>query len=156
MPSGINSMTYYYQNSRCCFNKPIFLVGTGRSKKRDKCQNTDVHPQVETEPCPCAVFTSRSHGNWSECIISVEQTELQLGLRFHRHPKECGEGVRFQALACYDKIGRLVEPSHCNHSGKICAVYTNSWALESPIVLMLFSILYYHRKEDRKILLWFY
>ncbi|XP_048340453.1 thrombospondin type-1 domain-containing protein 7B [Sphaerodactylus townsendi] len=92
---------------------------TGRSRKRDKCQNTELYPQVETEQCPCSIFTTKPHGNWSECIISVRKTELQLEARFHGHAKECGEGVRFQALACYDKTGRLVEHSHCNHSGYI-------------------------------------
>uniref|UniRef100_A0A803TL68 Thrombospondin type-1 domain-containing protein 7A n=1 Tax=Anolis carolinensis TaxID=28377 RepID=A0A803TL68_ANOCA len=92
---------------------------TGRSRKRDKCQNTEVYPQLETEPCPCTEFTTRSHGNWSECIIAVGKMELELERRFHGHAKECGEGICFQALACYDKTGRLVEPSHCNHSGYI-------------------------------------
>uniref|UniRef100_A0A6J0SKF4 Thrombospondin type-1 domain-containing protein 7B n=1 Tax=Pogona vitticeps TaxID=103695 RepID=A0A6J0SKF4_9SAUR len=92
---------------------------TGRSRKRDKCQNTELYPQVETERCPCAVFTTRSHGNWSECIIALRKAEFQLEPRFHGHTKECGEGVRFRALACYDKTGRLVEPSHCNHSGYV-------------------------------------
>ncbi|KAK9410588.1 thrombospondin type-1 domain-containing protein 7B [Crotalus adamanteus] len=92
---------------------------TGRSKKRDKCQNTEVYPQLETELCPCAIFTSQPYGNWSECIIAVGRTELQVEMRFQRHAKECGEGVRFRALACYDKTGRVVDPSQCNHSGYI-------------------------------------
>ncbi|KAJ7345807.1 hypothetical protein JRQ81_001757, partial [Phrynocephalus forsythii] len=92
---------------------------TGRSRKQDKCQNTEVYPQVETERCPCAVFTTRPHGNWSECIIAAGNAEFQLESRLHGHTKECGEGVRFQALACYDKTGRLVESSHCNSSGYV-------------------------------------
>ncbi|XP_077176308.1 thrombospondin type-1 domain-containing protein 7B isoform X2 [Paroedura picta] len=92
---------------------------TGRSRKRDKCQNTELYPQVETEQCPCSIFTTWPHGNWSECIISVSKTELQLEARFHGYAKECGEGVRFRALTCYDKTGRLMEPSHCNHSGYV-------------------------------------
>ncbi|XP_070587525.1 thrombospondin type-1 domain-containing protein 7B [Erythrolamprus reginae] len=92
---------------------------TGRSKKREKCQNTEVYPQLETELCPCAIFTSQPYGNWSECIIAVGRTELQLEMRFEKHAKECGEGVRFRALACYDKTGRVVDPSRCNHSGYI-------------------------------------
>ncbi|XP_072198495.1 thrombospondin type-1 domain-containing protein 7B [Excalfactoria chinensis] len=92
---------------------------TGRSRKRDKCQNTEVYPQVETELCPCEVFTSQPHGNWSDCIIGGGKLELQAGVQSHGDTKECGEGVRLRAIACYDKAGRLVEPSHCSSSGYI-------------------------------------
>uniref|UniRef100_A0A8C8B6D5 Thrombospondin type-1 domain-containing protein 7A n=1 Tax=Otus sunia TaxID=257818 RepID=A0A8C8B6D5_9STRI len=92
---------------------------TGRSRKRDKCQNTEVYPQVETELCPCEVFTSQPHGNWSDCIIGGGTSEPQLGMRSHRDAKECGEGVRLRAIACYDRTGRLVEPSRCSSSGYI-------------------------------------
>uniref|UniRef100_A0A663NAP1 Thrombospondin type 1 domain containing 7B n=1 Tax=Athene cunicularia TaxID=194338 RepID=A0A663NAP1_ATHCN len=92
---------------------------TGRSRKRDKCQNTEVYPQVETELCPCEVFTSQPHGNWSDCIIGGGTSELQLGTQSHRDAKECGDGVRLRAIACYDKTGRLVEPSRCSSSGYI-------------------------------------
>ncbi|NXN47599.1 THS7B protein, partial [Rhinoptilus africanus] len=92
---------------------------TGRSRKRDKCQNTEVYPQVETELCPCEVFTSQPHGNWSDCIIGGGSSEPQLGRRSHGDAKECGEGVRLRAIACYDKTGRLVEPSRCSSSGYI-------------------------------------
>ncbi|NWX81546.1 THS7B protein, partial [Nothoprocta pentlandii] len=92
---------------------------TGRSRKRDKCQDTEVYPQVETEPCPCETFTSQPHGNWSDCIIEEGKPELQAGMRILGDTKECGKGVRLRALACYDKTGRLVEPSHCSSSGYI-------------------------------------
>jgi hypothetical protein len=39
-------------------------------------------------------------------------------LRVQGDIKECGEGVRFQAIACSDKNGRPVEPSYCSSSGK--------------------------------------
>ncbi|XP_009998692.1 PREDICTED: thrombospondin type-1 domain-containing protein 7B [Chaetura pelagica] len=92
---------------------------TGRSRKRDKCQNTEVYPQVETEQCPCEEFTSQPHGNWSDCILGRGTSEQQLGMPSHGGAKECGEGVRLRAIACYDKSGRLVEPSHCSSSGYI-------------------------------------
>lgn len=94
------------------------MLGTGRSRKRDKCQNTEVYPQVETEPCPCEVFTSQPHGNWSDCIIQGAAPQLQLGMPSQGVAKECGQGVRLRAIACYDSTGRLVEPSHCSSSGK--------------------------------------
>ncbi|XP_005519659.1 PREDICTED: thrombospondin type-1 domain-containing protein 7B [Pseudopodoces humilis] len=92
---------------------------TGRSRKRDKCQNTEVYPQVETEPCPCEAFTSQPHGNWSDCIIRGGPSELQLGMPAQGVARECGQGVRLRAIACYDKTGRLVEPSRCSSSGYI-------------------------------------
>ncbi|KFR14036.1 Thrombospondin type-1 domain-containing protein 7B, partial [Opisthocomus hoazin] len=92
---------------------------TGRSRKRDKCQDTEVYPQVETEPCPCEVFTSQPHGNWSDCLLRGGTSELRRGTRAHGDAKECGEGVRLRAIACYDKTGRLVEPSRCSSSGYI-------------------------------------
>uniref|UniRef100_A0A669PYP8 Thrombospondin type-1 domain-containing protein 7A n=1 Tax=Phasianus colchicus TaxID=9054 RepID=A0A669PYP8_PHACC len=95
------------------------LQSRGRSRKRDKCQNTEVYPQVETELCPCEVFTSQPHGNWSDCIIGGGKVELQAGVQSHGDTKECGQGVRLRAVACYDKAGRLVEPSHCSSSGYI-------------------------------------
>ncbi|NXP37618.1 THS7B protein, partial [Leiothrix lutea] len=90
---------------------------TGRSRKRDKCQNTEVYPQVETEPCPCEVFTSQPHGNWSDCIIGGGPSQPQLGVPSQGVARECGRGVRLRAVACYDRTGRLVEPSRCSSSG---------------------------------------
>lgn len=77
-----------------------------------------VYPQVETEACPCETFITQPHGNWSDCIIAEGKTELQLGTRFQGEIKQCGEGVRLRAIACYDKTGKLVEPSYCSSSGK--------------------------------------
>ncbi|XP_058277386.1 thrombospondin type-1 domain-containing protein 7B [Hirundo rustica] len=92
---------------------------TGRSRKRDKCQDAEVYPQVETEPCPCEVFTSQPHGNWSDCIIRGAPSQLQLGMPSQGAARECGQGVRLRAIACYDSTGRLVEPSRCSSSGYI-------------------------------------
>uniref|UniRef100_A0A803WA16 Thrombospondin type-1 domain-containing protein 7A n=1 Tax=Ficedula albicollis TaxID=59894 RepID=A0A803WA16_FICAL len=92
---------------------------TGRSRKRDKCQNTEVYPQVETEPCPCEAFTSQPHGNWSDCIIREGPSPLQLGVAAQAAARECGQGVRLRAIACYDSAGALVEPSHCSTAGYI-------------------------------------
>lgn len=94
------------------------MLGTGRSRKRDKCQNTEVYPQVETEPCPCEAFTSQPHGNWSDCILRGGPSQLQLGMPGQAAARECGQGVRLRAIACYDSTGTLVEPSRCSSSGK--------------------------------------
>ncbi|XP_053568516.1 LOW QUALITY PROTEIN: thrombospondin type-1 domain-containing protein 7B [Bombina bombina] len=90
---------------------------TGRSKKRDKCQNTEVFHLVETEMCPCKVFKSQPYGNWSDCIILDEKINIQLGTRSPGEIKDCGEGIRVQANACYDHTGRIVDPSFCSSSG---------------------------------------
>ncbi|XP_063789788.1 thrombospondin type-1 domain-containing protein 7B isoform X1 [Pseudophryne corroboree] len=92
---------------------------TGKSKKRDRCQNAEVYPLVETEACACKEYKSHPHGNWSDCIIRDSRNEIQLRTRTPGNMKSCGEGVRFRAIACYDLSGRIVEPTLCSHSGYI-------------------------------------
>lgn len=93
------------------------LVETGKSRKKEKCQDADLYPLVETEPCPCDVFTSHPYGNWSDCILPERRKEPHRGLRVQGDATECGEGMRFRAIACSDKNGRPVDPVHCNSSG---------------------------------------
>uniref|UniRef100_A0A8C3XB83 Thrombospondin type-1 domain-containing protein 7B n=1 Tax=Catagonus wagneri TaxID=51154 RepID=A0A8C3XB83_9CETA len=90
---------------------------TGKSRKKEKCQDADLYPLVETEPCPCDVFISHPYGNWSDCILPEGRREPPRGLRVQGVNKECGEGTRFRAIACSDKNGRPVDPSRCNSSG---------------------------------------
>ncbi|XP_071072572.1 thrombospondin type-1 domain-containing protein 7B isoform X2 [Dasypus novemcinctus] len=92
---------------------------TGKSRKKEKCQDADTYPLVETERCPCDIFISQPYGNWSDCILPEGKREPQRGLWAQGDTKECGEGVRFRALACSDKDGRPVDPSHCSSSGYI-------------------------------------
>lgn len=94
------------------------FVGTGKSRKKEKCQDADLYPLVETELCPCDTFVSQPYGNWSDCILPEGRRESQRGLRVQGDSKECGEGVRFRATACSDKNGRPVDPSYCSSSGK--------------------------------------
>lgn len=71
------------------------------------------------EPCPCDAFMSHPYGNWSACILPESKRDPQRGgLWGQGADKECGEGVRFRAIACSDKNGRPVDPSFCNSSGK--------------------------------------
>lgn len=71
------------------------------------------------EPCPCDAFMSHPYGNWSACILPESKRDPQRGgLWGQGANKECGEGVRFRAIACSDKNGRPVDPSFCNSSGK--------------------------------------
>ncbi|CAH2305417.1 thrombospondin type-1 domain-containing 7B [Pelobates cultripes] len=98
---------------------------TGRSKKRERCQNTEFYPLAEAELCPCEVFKSLPYGNWSDCIITGTEREIQLGKNNVGGIKECGEGVRFRATACYDLTGRIVNPALCGHDGSLnetCAI----------------------------------
>ncbi|RXM29521.1 Thrombospondin type-1 domain-containing protein 7B [Acipenser ruthenus] len=98
---------------------------TGRSKKREKCQNTELYPQVEMEPCPCDEYVSQPYGNWSDCILPEGTVERQLGMRVQGDSNECGPGVRYRASTCSDPDGRLVDPSLCSSSGYIeesCAI----------------------------------
>uniref|UniRef100_A0A5F9DSJ3 Thrombospondin type-1 domain-containing protein 7B n=1 Tax=Oryctolagus cuniculus TaxID=9986 RepID=A0A5F9DSJ3_RABIT len=92
---------------------------TGKSRKKEKCRDAELYPLEETELCPCDVFISQPHGNWSDCILPEARMEPQRGLRVQGDSKECGKGVRFRAVVCSDKNGRPVDPSHCNSSGYI-------------------------------------
>ncbi|MGH0120071.1 UNVERIFIED_CONTAM: hypothetical protein FKN15_062761 [Acipenser sinensis] len=92
---------------------------TGRSKKREKCQNTELYPQVEMEPCPCHEYVSQPYGNWSDCILPEGRVERQLGMRVQGDSNECGPGVRYRASTCSDPDGRLVDPSLCSSSGQM-------------------------------------
>ncbi|KAK6483033.1 thrombospondin type-1 domain-containing protein 7B-like isoform X2 [Huso huso] len=98
---------------------------TGRSKKREKCHNTELYPQVEMEPCPCDEYVSQPYGNWSDCILPEGRVERQLGMKVQGDSNECGPGVRYRASTCSDPDGRLVDPSLCSSSGYIeesCAI----------------------------------
>ncbi|XP_053070956.1 thrombospondin type-1 domain-containing protein 7B isoform X2 [Acinonyx jubatus] len=93
---------------------------TGKSRKKEKCQDSDLYPLVEMELCPCNVFISQPYGNWSDCIIPEGRRESQRGgFRVQGESKECGKGMRFRAIACSDKNGRPVDPSYCSSSGYI-------------------------------------
>ncbi|XP_066202247.1 thrombospondin type-1 domain-containing protein 7B [Saccopteryx leptura] len=92
---------------------------TGKSRKKEKCQDTDLYPLIETELCPCDIFISQPYGNWSDCVLPESRREPQRGLRAQRDSKQCGEGMRFRAIACSDKNGRPVDLSHCSSSGYI-------------------------------------
>ncbi|XP_024099324.3 thrombospondin type-1 domain-containing protein 7B [Pongo abelii] len=92
---------------------------TGKSRKKEKCQDADLYPVVETELCPCDEFISQPYGNWSDCILPEGRREPHRGLRVQGDGKECGEGLRFRAVACSDKNGRPVDPSFCSSSGYI-------------------------------------
>ncbi|XP_077623950.1 thrombospondin type-1 domain-containing protein 7B-like [Crocuta crocuta] len=93
---------------------------SGKSRKKEKCQDSDLYPLVETELCPCGVFISQPYGNWSDCILPEGRRETQRGgFRVQGESKECGKGMRFRAIACSDKNGRPVDPSYCSSSGYI-------------------------------------
>ncbi|CAL8389300.1 unnamed protein product [Gadus morhua 'NCC'] len=100
---------------------------SGRSKKKDRCLKETAFPLAETEDCPCDDFLSQPHGNWSACVLPVPTAPpgaLRGWGRYNRR-KECGPGLRFKALACVDRSGRLVDPTLCTHSGyetEVCHV----------------------------------
>ncbi|XP_019630099.1 PREDICTED: thrombospondin type-1 domain-containing protein 7A-like [Branchiostoma belcheri] len=98
---------------------------TGRSRKQPECQDTSKYPLVETEPCPCqksADYTPFPVGNWSDCILPDPEASGPLNVRARLKRKwkgECGDGVRYRAVQCFDHRGRLVSPYLCSKSGYI-------------------------------------
>ncbi|XP_072253400.1 thrombospondin type-1 domain-containing protein 7B [Leuresthes tenuis] len=96
---------------------------TGRSKKKERCLNEKLYPLEETEACPCDEFLSQPYGNWSECILPDPSTLVSLqGWMSHREVKECGQGLRYRAVACINQQGHLVNPMLCTDSGYIMEV----------------------------------
>ncbi|KAM6984977.1 thrombospondin type-1 domain-containing protein 7B [Aplochiton taeniatus] len=96
---------------------------TGRSKKKERCLREDLHPLVETETCPCDDFLSQPFGNWSSCLLPKTPPPGSLqGWTTHREAKECGQGLRYRAVACVDQQGRLVSPTLCSESGYLVEV----------------------------------
>lgn len=106
------------KNIRYKINTTLCLI-TGKSRKKEKCQDATLYPLVEMESCPCDAFMSHPYGNWSACILPESKRDPQRGgLWAPGADKECGEGVRYRAIACSDKNGRPVDPSFCNSTGK--------------------------------------
>ena len=98
---------------------PLPLLTSGRSKKKDKCKNTQMYPLSETQYCPCDKYNAQPVGNWSDCILPEGgRVETVLGMKVQGDIKECGQGYRYQAMVCYDQDNRLVETSRCNSHGE--------------------------------------
>uniref|UniRef100_A0A8C5G0V7 Thrombospondin, type I, domain containing 7Ba n=1 Tax=Gouania willdenowi TaxID=441366 RepID=A0A8C5G0V7_GOUWI len=96
---------------------------TGRSKKKDHCLNEKLHPLEETLACPCDTFLSQPYGNWSACILPHPTVIGSLhGWMSHREVKECGQGLRYRAVACINQQGHLVDPTLCTESGYMVEV----------------------------------
>ncbi|XP_061738576.1 thrombospondin type-1 domain-containing protein 7A-like [Nerophis ophidion] len=92
----------------------------GKSKKREQCKNHQVYPLSETQYCPCNKYNAQPVGNWSDCILAEGgRTEGPVGTKVQGDTKECGQGYRYQAMACYDQDNRIVETSRCNSHGYI-------------------------------------
>lgn len=96
-------------------NNCFFFLG--KSKKRDKCKNSQLYPLIENQFCPCDKYSAQPVGNWSDCILPEGKLEVLLGMKVQGDIKECGQGYRYQAMACYDQNNRLVETSRCNSHG---------------------------------------
>ena len=93
------------------------IFSTGKSKKKEKCKNSHLYPLIETQYCPCDKYNAQPVGNWSDCILPEGKAAVPLGEKVQGDTKECGQGYRCQAMACYDQSGRLVETSRCNSHG---------------------------------------
>lgn len=113
--------TVFLSPTQCTLTFPLLSIFySGRSKKKDHCLNEKSYPLEETETCPCDEFLSQPYGNWSVCILPDPSAPGSLkGWMSHREVKECGQGLRYRAVACIDQQGHLVDPTLCTDSGKI-------------------------------------
>lgn len=90
---------------------------SGKSKKKEKCKNPQLYPLIETQFCQCDKYNAQPVGNWSDCILPEGKVDILMGMKVQGDIKECGQGYRYQAMACYDQSSRLVETSRCNSHG---------------------------------------
>ncbi|KAJ8345570.1 hypothetical protein SKAU_G00297630 [Synaphobranchus kaupii] len=87
----------------------------GRSKKEEQCRNTQVYALSETRYCPCDKYRAQPVGDWSDCVLpEAGRVEGILGMKVQGDVKECGQGYRYQAMACYNQDQRLVETAYCS------------------------------------------
>lgn len=76
-------------------------------------------PLSETQYCPCNKYNAQPVGNWSDCVLPEGgRVEGQLGMKVQGDVKECGQGYRYQAMACYNQDNQIVETSRCNSHGQ--------------------------------------
>lgn len=102
----------------------ILSLFPGRSRKQDHCLKEDLYPLVESEPCPCEEFVSQPYGNWSSCVLSETPVQGSLqGWRGRREARDCGQGLRYRAVACLDHEAHLVSPELCTESGLYTCFY---------------------------------
>jgi hypothetical protein len=102
----------------------ILSLFSGRSRKQDRCLKEDLYPLVESEPCPCEEFVSQPYGNWSSCVLSETPVQGSLqGWRGRREARDCGQGLRYRAVACLDHEAHLVSPELCSESGLSTCFY---------------------------------
>lgn len=77
-----------------------------------------MYPLSETQYCPCNKYNAQPVGNWSDCVLPEGgRLEGQLGMKVQGDIKECGQGYRYQAMACYNQDNQIVETSRCNSHG---------------------------------------
>lgn len=102
----------------------VLSLFSGRSRKQDRCLREDLYPLVESEPCLCEEFVSQPYGNWSSCILSETPAQGSLqGWRGRREARDCGQGLRYRAVACLDHEAHLVSPDLCSESGSSTCFY---------------------------------
>lgn len=72
--------------------------------------NSDVYPLVQTEACPCELFTAMPDGEWSTCIIESPVEKVTANGRIAHGM--CGSGVRYKKNICVNSSGQIVEPRY--------------------------------------------
>uniref|UniRef100_A0A3P8SWS5 Thrombospondin type 1 domain containing 7B n=1 Tax=Amphiprion percula TaxID=161767 RepID=A0A3P8SWS5_AMPPE len=113
------TLTAWSKFSECagCGSSRSHKRSLTRSKKKEHCLNEKLYPLEETETCPCDEFLSQPYGNWSACILPDPSVPGSLqGWMSHREVKECGQGLRYRAVACINQQGLLVNPTLCTDS----------------------------------------
>uniref|UniRef100_H3D083 Thrombospondin type-1 domain-containing protein 7A n=1 Tax=Tetraodon nigroviridis TaxID=99883 RepID=H3D083_TETNG len=117
---ALTAWSRFTECSGCGSSRSRKRTLTGRSRKKEHCLNVELE---QTEPCPCDELLSQPYGNWSACILPDPPAAGALkGWTSEREIKECGQGVRYRAVACVEQQGHLVDPTLCTEMGFVVEV----------------------------------
>ncbi|XP_024919574.1 thrombospondin type-1 domain-containing protein 7B [Cynoglossus semilaevis] len=114
----LSPWSQFSQCTGCGTSRSRTRTLTGRSKKKEQCLKEEQFPLEESQACPCEEYLSQPCGNWSACLLPAHSlSDSVQGWMNPREVKECGQGLRYRAVACVDLRGHLVEPSLCTDTG---------------------------------------
>lgn len=92
---------------------------SGLAASRPICRDMNRFPLLETRACSCNVFESKPEGEWSVCILDLNNFSEESANGRPLGTALCGAGRRFRARACRDRSGNLVEPRWIDFFGPV-------------------------------------
>ncbi|XP_038045644.1 thrombospondin type-1 domain-containing protein 7A-like [Patiria miniata] len=91
----------------------------GQSRRTPECDNPEIYPLIEYQPCRCHTYTLEPMGVWSNCFIEPSQFKVSpeagglMGDSAGGVSGGCGLGVKYRAVMCLDEERRIVDVGKC-------------------------------------------